>query len=92
MGGCVCNSCRRLLPGRQPLRSSCSGIETRHTTECEVRHPSWNLWRATTSRPDLEAGAVYGDVFVGARSVAPTSAFVVDGSPITVHAGRRFDA
>ena len=66
-----------------------AGGAGRPTTEYEVRHPSWHLWQGVDPQLDLDVEAVYGAPFVEALSVPPTSAFVADGSPVTVHKGVR---
>ena len=59
------------------------------TVEYEVKHPSWNVWRAeaplVTGAVDLTYGPAFGAVLRG----APRSAFVADGSAISVHTPRR---
>ena len=66
-----------------------AGHASRPTVEYEVRHPSWRLWTATDAQLDLDAGAVYGSAFAETLAAAPTSAFVAEGSEITVHRGRK---
>jgi len=59
------------------------------TLEYEVEHPPWRVWatpRATFTGP---AALLYGDAFGAALASAPRSAFVADGSPVAVYAGRR---
>jgi hypothetical protein len=59
------------------------------TLEYEVEHPRWRIWpapRVTFSGP---ARMLYGTVFGEILCAAPRSAFVADGSPVSVFAGRR---
>jgi len=66
-----------------------AGGNGRRTTEYEVKHPSWRIWEASAASLDLDVAAVYGARFQSALSGTPTSAFVADGSEITVHRGGR---
>ena len=59
------------------------------TVEYRVQHPRWNVWSATDARLDGNLHDVYGPEFAQALSGPPRSAFVADGSPVTVFAPRR---
>lgn len=59
------------------------------TVEYRVEHPSWNVWDATDAALDCDVAAFYGPQFAEALASPPTSAFVADGSPITVRRARR---
>ena len=59
------------------------------TIEYRVDHPRWNVWTAVDARLEGDIARVYGDAFAEALSGAPTSAFVADGSPVTVYAPSR---
>lgn len=59
------------------------------TIEYRVDHPRWNVWTAVDARLEGDIARVYGDSFAEALSGAPTSAFVADGSPVTVYAPSR---
>jgi len=61
----------------------------RGTVEYRVQHPRWNVWSATDARLDGNLHDVYGPEFAQALSGPPRSAFVADGSPVTVFAPRR---
>ena len=61
----------------------------RGTVEYRVQHPRWNVWSATDARLDGNLLDVYGPEFAQALSGPPRSAFVADGSPVTVFAPRR---
>ena len=54
------------------------------TIEYRVEHPRWNVWNAADARLDGDLAAVYGDRFARALATPPRSAFVADGSAITV--------
>jgi len=47
------------------------------------------VWTAVDARLEGDIARVYGDAFAEALSGAPTSAFVADGSPVTVYAPSR---
>ena len=57
------------------------------TLEYEVAHPPWRVWHASEPAFDCDVARHYGQAFVEALSVAPTSAFVAEGSAISVFAG-----
>lgn len=56
------------------------------TVEYRVSHPRWNVWSATDALLDGNPADVYGDAFARVLAGAPRSAFVADGSPVTVFA------
>jgi len=59
------------------------------TLEYEVEHPRWRVW--TTPRVTFRGPAttLYGPVFGRVLAGLPRSAFVAEGSPVTVYAGQR---
>ena len=59
------------------------------TIEYRVEHPRWNVWRTADASLIGNVAPVYGDEFAHALSGAPRSAFVADGSPVTVYAPTR---
>jgi uncharacterized protein YqjF (DUF2071 family) len=59
------------------------------TLEYEVEHPKWRVWLATETHMECDIASLYGEVFKQFLSVPPASAFVADGSPVTVHRGVR---
>jgi len=59
------------------LRSSCG--------EYRVEHPRWKIWNATGFELNADVATLYGEQFVQTLTQAPRSAFIADGSPITVH-------
>lgn len=59
------------------------------TVEYRVDHPRWNVWSAADARIDGEVASVYGAAFARVLAGPPRSAFVADGSPVTVFAPRR---
>ena len=59
------------------------------TVEYRVSHPRWNVWTATGARTNGDLAPVYGDAFAQILTGPPRSAFVADGSPVTVFAPAR---
>ncbi len=57
------------------------------TLEYQVSHPKWRVWTACDARLDCDAARVYGDQFANSLQSPPTSAFLADGSEITVYQG-----
>src|SRR5881394_2217574 len=62
--------------GYTSLRSGCG--------EYRVEHARWKIWNATSFELNAEIAALYGEQFVETLSQPPRSAFIADGSPITV--------
>jgi uncharacterized protein YqjF (DUF2071 family) len=60
-----------------------------HTTEYRVEHPRWRVSMATAARLDCDAAGLYGPAFVEALQSPPVSAFLVEGSNVTVFGGTR---
>jgi uncharacterized protein YqjF (DUF2071 family) len=59
------------------------------TVEYEVRHPKWKIWSARTARFAGNAMDVYPAQLATTLSRQPDSAFLADGSAVTVHSPRR---
>jgi uncharacterized protein len=55
------------------------------TIEYEVRHPSWRVWAADDADLRVDVATLYGSEFVGPLTGPPRSAFVAEGSPVSVH-------
>lgn len=60
------------------------------TVEYRVEHPRWRVWRARRASLDCDVEQLYGAGFVEALSATPSSAFLVEGSPVVVRRGRRW--
>ena len=58
------------------------------TMEYAVEHPDWRIWQATDHRFDCDVAAMYGPEFVRFLT-QPSSAFLVEGSPVSVRRGKR---
>ena len=57
--------------------------------EYQVEHPRWSVWQVGESRLDCDVPALYGSRFAGCLAGRPSSAFVADGSEVTVYQGAR---
>jgi len=57
--------------------------------ESQVQHPPWKVWTATAGRFDGCMEALYGSELDAVLKRAPTSAFLAEGSSVSVHRGRR---
>jgi uncharacterized protein len=57
--------------------------------EYEVLHPPWKVWQARHAQFTGDIEVLYGPQFADALSGPPASAFLADGSPVTVMRGRR---
>ena len=62
--------------GYTALREGCS--------EYRVEHPRWKIWNATGFEFKADVASLYGEQFTEALKQPPRSAFIADGSPITV--------
>jgi hypothetical protein len=62
--------------GYTALRRGCS--------EYRVEHPRWKIWNAPAFEFKADVATLYGEQFVEALNQPPRSAFIADGSPITV--------
>lgn len=62
------------------------------TVEYEVKHPRWRVWAAVEPSFDADVPRLYGSSFARALSAAPASAFVAEGSAVTVFRPRRLGA
>jgi uncharacterized protein YqjF (DUF2071 family) len=59
------------------------------TMEYQVTHEPWRVWTATNARFTGDASALYGPSLAAVLRGEPQSAFLAEGSPVTVHRGRR---
>jgi uncharacterized protein len=59
------------------------------TVEYRVEHPRWDVWQTTNARLDCDVAGLYGPQFTEALSAPPRSAFVAEGSPVSVRRGVR---
>lgn len=59
------------------------------TMEYQVEHPQWRVWPAQEARLDCAVEDLYGKAFTKFLHQTPASAFLADGSPVTVFQGTR---
>ena len=59
------------------------------TVEYQVAHPRWRAWPARDVAFEADTQGLYGAAFVEALGGAPHSAFVAEGSPVSVYFPRR---
>jgi uncharacterized protein len=59
------------------------------TTEYRVDHPPWRVWQAEGAQLDCDVQAVYGAGFAESLGSGPRSAFLAEGSEVTVYRGVR---
>lgn len=58
------------------------------TTEYRVEHPRWRLRSASQVEVDCDSAGLYGSEFAECLSARPASAFLAEGSEVTVFRGR----
>lgn len=63
--------------GYTSLRNGCG--------EYRVEHPRWKIWNATSFEFNATVATLYGKQFAETLNQPPRSAFIADGSPITIH-------
>lgn len=61
----------------------------RSTIEYQVEHPRWRVWRATDAALSCDVSTLYGPRFAEPLAGPPSTAFVAEGSAVTVRRGRR---
>ena len=54
------------------------------TVEYEVKHPQWRVWQATSSQFSCNVTQFYGQQFAPFLTITPDSAFIANGSNVTV--------
>ena len=54
-------------------------------SEYRVEHPRWKIWNASDFEFNAEVATLYGEQFAETLNQPPRSAFIADGSPITIH-------
>ncbi|MGH9662459.1 MAG: YqjF family protein [Bryobacteraceae bacterium] len=58
--------------------------------EYRVEHPRWRIWRASASSLECDAARLYGAEFATALGPSPRSAYLAEGSAVTVFRAARF--
>ena len=59
------------------------------TIEYHVTHPQWRVWQSARAGFEGDAAGIYGSAFAEALRREPDSAFIAEGSPVVVFAGKR---
>ena len=59
------------------------------TMEYQVEHPRWRVWKGREHRFECDVRRLYGEEFVPCLSAPASSAFLVEGAPVSVRRGRR---
>ena len=59
------------------------------TVEYRVEHPRWRVWPARDATLSCDVEALYGKTFAPFLKPTPASAFLADGSEVTVYTGAR---
>jgi hypothetical protein len=59
----------------------------RSTIEYQVAHPPWQVWTAAVARLDCNAARLYGQPIGQFLQAKPSSAFLAEGSPVSVYQG-----
>jgi uncharacterized protein YqjF (DUF2071 family) len=65
--------------------SSSNGV----TTEYRVEHPKWNYWDSINTEIEVDTAKLYGPEFAEVLSCKPHSAFLAEGSEISVSHGQQ---
>ena len=58
-------------------------------TQYQVEHPPWRVWPTTNAKFEADVASLYGAAFVEPLSVPPASAFIAEGSAVSVRRGSR---
>jgi uncharacterized protein len=58
------------------------------TSEYHVDHPPWRVWPLEDAHLDGDVGPLYGPGLADTLTAVPRSAFVAEGSAVTVYEGR----
>jgi uncharacterized protein YqjF (DUF2071 family) len=59
------------------------------TMEYQVAHPSWRVWAVESPQIEGELASLYGSDMARVLGGRPASAFLADGSPVTVYSPSR---
>jgi uncharacterized protein YqjF (DUF2071 family) len=59
------------------------------TIEYRVDHTPWRIWQVDSCRLECDVENLYGKPFTGFLTAKPSSAFLAEGSPITVYKGKK---
>lgn len=59
------------------------------TLEYHVEHPRWFIYETADAQLECDVSGLYGDQFCDSLNGQPSSAFLAEGSPVTVFRGSR---
>jgi hypothetical protein len=59
------------------------------TLEYQVEHPRWRVYEVSDARLDCDVAGLYGERFCESLGGKPSSAFLAEGSAVTVRQGVR---
>lgn len=59
------------------------------TSEYHVSHDHWRVWQVSHAEFECDVASLYGAGFAEPLGGPPSSAFLAEGSPVTVYEGRR---
>jgi uncharacterized protein YqjF (DUF2071 family) len=59
------------------------------SSEYRVEHPRWKIWPVDAPMLDCDVADLYGPEFAEFVTGAPSSAFLAEGSPVSVYSGHR---
>jgi len=59
------------------------------TLEYRVEHPRWRIYDVADAKLDCNVAALYGEQFCDSLNRQPSSAFLAEGSPVTIYQGLR---
>jgi uncharacterized protein YqjF (DUF2071 family) len=94
LGGMVGGVAREALPGSEEEFITehywgYSSLRGGGTVEYRVEHPRWKVWSLERPVLDCDVAGLYGDRFAAPLAGTPSSAFLADGSAVTVSKGVR---
>jgi uncharacterized protein YqjF (DUF2071 family) len=62
------------------------------TLEYQVDHPRWRVYETSDAQLECDVAGLYGASFCESLNCKPSSAFLAEGSPVTVYQGARLAA
>jgi uncharacterized protein len=65
----------------------CTSRKDRSTVEYRVAHPRWRVWTARDAQLKCDVAQLYGGQFAESLQASPHSAFLANGSEVTVFKG-----
>lgn len=94
LGGVVGGTAREAEPGSEEEFITehywgYSSLRGGGTVEYRVEHPRWRVWRLERPVLDCDVATLYGPRFQEPLAGEPSSAFLADGSEVTVYQGVR---